>query len=357
MDITWLDIWKFHGAALLAGCVIDWMAGDPLWLPHPVRLMGTMISWLESRLRKWAAGPGKQKENQDSQGVPHGKEEHIQCPGPEKTREAWAGVLLTASMCALWWCIPRAVFSAAEHLLLARAWAVLLLAEGFLCSLMLAARGLYTESMKVCRSLEAGRTEEARYNVSMIVGRDTSVLDEGGIARAAVETVAENASDGVIAPFLFMALLGPAGGALYKAVNTMDSMVGYKNDRYLYFGRCAARLDDLFNLIPARLTGVLMVLGAWVLPGMDGVHAWKVFLRDRKRHASPNSAHGEAACAGALHLRMAGDAWYFGTLHKKPYIGDDGRRIEPADIRRANLLMFFTEGVMVLGLGVLLLLL
>ena len=270
MDITWLDIWKFHGAALLAGCVIDWMVGDPLWLPHPVRLMGTMISWLESRLRKWAAGPGKQKENQDSQGVPHGKEEHTQCPGPEKTREAWAGVLLTASMCALWWCIPRAVFSAAEHLLLARAWAVLLLAEGFLCSLMLAARGLYTESMKVCRSLEAGRTEEARYNVSLIVGRDTSVLDEGGSARAAVETVAENASDGVIAPFLFMALLGPAGGALYKAVNTMDSMVGYKNDRYLYFGRCAARLDDLFNLIPARLTGVLMVLGAWVLPGMDG---------------------------------------------------------------------------------------
>ena len=234
---------------------------------------------------------------------------------------------------------------------------MLLLAEGFLCSLMLAARGLYTESMKVCRSLEAGRTEAARYNVSMIVGRDTSVLDEGGIARAAVETVAENASDGVIAPFLFMALLGPAGGTLYKAVNTMDSMVGYKNDRYLYFGRCAARLDDLLNLAPARLTGILMVLGAWVLPGMDGAHACKVLLRDRKRHASPNSAHGEAACAGALHLRLAGDAWYFGTLHKKPYIGDDDRVIEPADIRRANHLMFFAEGMMVLGLAVLILLL
>ena len=191
----------------------------------------------------------------------------------------------------------------------------------------------------------------------MIVGRDTAALDEGGIARAAVETVAENASDGVIAPFLFMAFLGPAGGMLYKAVNTMDSMVGYKNDRYMYFGRCAARLDDLLNLAPARLTGILMVLGAWVLPGMDGAHAFKVFLRDRKRHASPNSAHGEAACAGALHLRLAGDAWYFGTLHKKPYIGDDDRQIQPADIRRANRLMFFAEGMMVLGLAVLIMIL
>ena len=191
----------------------------------------------------------------------------------------------------------------------------------------------------------------------MIVGRDTAALDEGGIARAAVETVAENASDGVIAPFLFMAFLGPAGGMLYKAVNTMDSMVGYKNDRYMYFGRCAARLDDLLNLAPARLTGILMVLGAWVLPGMDGAHAFKVFLRDRKRHASPNSAHGEAACAGALHLRLAGDAWYFGTLHKKPYIGDDDRKIEPADIRCANHLMFFAEGLMVLGLAVLIMVL
>ena len=164
-------------------------------------------------------------------------------------------------------------------------------------------------------------------------------------------------SDGVIAPLLFLAIGGPALGFLYKSINTMDSMVGYKNDRYMYFGRCAARLDDLLNLAPARLTGILMVLGAWVLPGMDGAHAFKVFLRDRKRHASPNSAHGEAACAGALHLRLAGDAWYFGTLHKKPYIGDDDRKIEPADIRRANHLMFFAEGLMVLGLAVLIMVL
>ena len=206
MDITWLDIWKFHGAALLAGCVIDWIIGDPLWLPHPVRLMGTMIAGMESRLRQRSGGMGKKGQFR-------------------------AGAILTVSMCIIWWCVPWAAVHWAEQLCLDRAWALLLPAEGFLCSLMLAARGLYTESMKVCRSLEEGRTEEARYNVSMIVGRDTAALDEGGIARAAVETVAENASDGVIAPFLFMAFLGPAGGMLYKAVNTMDSMVGYKNDR------------------------------------------------------------------------------------------------------------------------------
>ena len=206
MDITWLDIWKFHGAALLAGCVIDWIIGDPIWLPHPVRLMGTMIAGTESRLRKWTEGTGRKGQSR-------------------------AGVILAVFMCIIWWCVPWAIVHGAEHLWLSGAWAVLLLAEGFLCSLMLAARGLYTESMKVCRSLEEGSTEEARYNVSMIVGRDTAALDEGGIARAAVETVAENASDGVIAPFLFMALLGPAGGTLYKAVNTMDSMIGYKNDK------------------------------------------------------------------------------------------------------------------------------
>lgn len=333
MDIGWLDIWKFHGAALLLGCVIDWIIGDPAWIPHPVRLMGLMISGMETWFRKHMG-----------------------------EREALAGLGLAAVMCVLWWLIPWGLLYLGEHLwgslggslLRPGAWAVLLAAEGFLCSLMLAARGLYLESMKVCRSLEAGRLEEARHHVSMIVGRDTSVLDENGIARAAVETVAENASDGVIAPFLFMALLGPAGGTLYKAVNTMDSMVGYKNERYLHFGRAAARLDDALNFIPARVTGLLMVLGACLLPGMDGAHAFKIFLRDRRKHASPNSAHGEAACAGALHLRLAGDAWYFGVLHRKPFIGEDDRAIEPSDIRRANRLMFLTEIMMMAVLGTLL---
>jgi adenosylcobinamide-phosphate synthase len=192
----------------------------------------------------------------------------------------------------------------------------------------------------------------------MIVGRDTAVLDRAGITRAAVETVAENASDGVIAPFFFMALFGPVGGCLYKAVNTMDSMVGYTNEKYLAFGRTAAKLDDLLNLIPARLTGLLLVASSFIGPSWaDGKNAWRIFLRDRRNHKSPNSAHGEAACAGALGLRLAGDAWYFGKLHKKPYIGDEKRPIEAEDIWRAGVLMLMAEGILAaLLLAVLLLL-
>ena len=167
------------------------------------------------------------------------------------------------------------------------------------------------------------------------------MLDPAGIARAAIETVAENASDGVVAPFLFMALFGPAGGMLYKAVNTMDSMIGYKNETYMLFGRTAAKLDDILNFIPSRLTGGLMVLAAFFLPGMDGVHGWRILMRDRHKHASPNSAQAEAACAGALHLR----------LHKKPFIGDDDRPVCPMDIKRANRLMFAAEGILMAGLA------
>ena len=166
-----------------------------------------------------------------------------------------------------------------------------------------------------------------------------------------METVAENTSDGVIAPFLYMALFGVAGGFFYKAVNTMDSMIGYKNDRYLYFGRTAARLDDICNYIPARLGAVLLTLSAFLL-GYDGKQAWKIYKRDRYCHASPNSAHGEAVIAGALHIRLAGDAWYFGKLYKKPYIGDDDRPVEPEDIKRAGKIMFGAEGILILVFAV-----
>ena len=205
---------------------------------------------------------------------------------------------------------------------------------------ILAARSLKTESMQVYGALKRQDVEAARRAVSMIVGRDTAVLDEAGIAKAAVETVAENASDGVIAPLCWMLLLGPVGGFFYKAVNTMDSMIGYRNERYLYFGRAAARLDDLVNYIPARLTALLMILAAWLLPGMDGGGAWSIWQRDRRCHKSPNSAQSESACAGALGLQLAGDAWYFGILQHKPTIGNPVRPIEPEDIVRANRLMY-----------------
>ncbi len=237
------------------------------------------------------------------------------------------------------------VFFAAPFFLLRWLYAVRpwlgVIVEALLCWLMLATRSLRDESMKVHRALTRGSLPEARQAVSMIVGRDTKDLDAAGVTRAAVETVAENTGDGSVAPLLFLALGGAPLGFLYKTVNTLDSMIGYKNDKYLYFGRAAARLDDALNFLPARLSGVLMVAAAWLLR-LDAKNAWRVFRRDRRKHASPNSAHTEAACAGALGLRLAGDAYYFGKLHKKPFIGDERRPIAPRDIVLANRLLYAT---------------
>ena len=327
-------LWKFHSMALIAGCILDWLMGDPYWLFHPVRFMGNMISALEARLRRLFP-------------------EHL----------LLAGGVLAGFMCLFWTLIPVLGFLGIYRGLLSfgiqRHWIYICLfvLESFFCGQLLAARSLQTESMKVCSALKEGDIEKARKAVSMIVGRDTAVLDRDGIARAAVETVAENTSDGVIAPFFFMAVFGPAGGFFYKAVNTLDSMVGYKNETYLLFGRAAAKMDDAVNWLPARLSGMLLTAAAWLLPGMDGKNAWRIFKRDRFNHASPNSAQGEAACAGALHLRLAGDAWYFGTLYKKPYIGDDDRPIRPDDIKGVCSLMFGAQGLLMAGLVILLLLL
>jgi len=199
------------------------------------------------------------------------------------------------------------------------------------------------ESMRVYKCLKQEDLEAARQAVSMIVGRDTATLDEVGVAKAAIETVAENTSDGVIAPMLYTALGGPVLGFLYKAVNTMDSMIGYKNDKYLYFGRAAAKLDDIVNFIPARISAYLMIFSAFMSGKcFDGRNAFKIYKRDNRKHASPNSAQTEAVCAGALRIQLAGDASYFGKIVKKPYIGDAYRKVESEDIKRANRLMYLT---------------
>ncbi|MDE6960919.1 MAG: adenosylcobinamide-phosphate synthase CbiB, partial [Lachnospiraceae bacterium] len=211
---------------------------------------------------------------------------------------------------------------------------------------LLATRSLKEETMKVYQALKAGDLTGARQAVSMVVGRDTAVLDEAGVTRAAVETVAENTSDGILAPLLFLAIGGAPFGYFYKAVNTMDSMVGYKNDRYLYFGRAAAKFDDVLNYIPARLSAVLMVCAGGLL-GMDAGNAFRIYVRDRYNHSSPNSAHTEAVAAGALHIQLAGNAYYFGKLYEKPSIGDPDRPVEYEDIRRANRLLY---GTAILGL-------
>ncbi len=211
--------------------------------------------------------------------------------------------------------------------------------ETFFCYQLLAMKSLKTESMKVYYALKTQGVESARRAVALIVGRDTEVLDEKGIAKAAVETVAENASDGVIAPLFYMMLFGGAGGFFYKAVNTMDSMVGYKNERYEDFGRAAAKTDDVLNFLPARICGIFLAVSAFLL-GYDGKGAFRIFFRDRKNHASPNSAQGEAAVAGALQVQLGGDAWYFGKLYHKLTIGDNKRDIEPEDIVRANRILY-----------------
>ena len=297
-----------HLTALALGFCLDLLLGDPHWAPHPVRLIGHLIAALEKLLRKLFPAT--------------------------KNGLLAAGFVLVALVLGLSFGMTALLLWACGLVSPWLAFAV----ETVLCYQLLAARSLRDESMKVCRALEAGDLPGGQHAVSMIVGRDTERLDETGVAKAAVETVAENASDGVIAPLLFLAVGGAPLGMLYKAANTMDSMVGYKNDRYLYFGRCAARLDDVLNFIPARLAGALMCLAA-PFAGLDEKDAWRIFRRDRKNHKSPNSAHTEAAAAGALHVQLAGPNYYFGKLVEKPTIGDDLRAVEPTDIRRVNRLM------------------
>ncbi len=297
--------------AVTVGFLLDLLLGDPVYFWHPVRLMGNLISRLTERLRLT-----------DGDRTMTGSAQRRQ------------GLILVLTVAAVSTLIPLLVL---KVLYFVGFWPGLIV-ETLFCYQLLAAGSLRSESMKVYKAAAAGDEEGARKAVSMIVGRDTARLDMAGILRAAVETVAENTSDGVIAPLIFMAVFGAPGAFFYKAVNTMDSMVGYKNEKYMDFGRAAAKLDDILNFIPSRLSGLLMVLSAALL-GFDSKNAWKIYLRDRRAHASPNSAQTEAACAGALDLQLAGDAWYFGELHKKPFIGDANREITPADIIWANRLM------------------
>ncbi len=299
----------YHTIALAAGYLLDLLIGDPRWLYHPVCLIGNLIALLEKGIRKIL-------------------------PKTEKG-ELSGGFLEVVLVCLISLGVPCAVLSVLYRYLPLAGLAL----ETFWCYQLLATKSLKDESMKVYDRLKNGTIEEARYAVSMIVGRDTAELTEEGVTKAAVETVAENGSDGVIAPMLYMAVGGAPLMFLYKGINTMDSMLGYKNDRYLYFGRCAAKLDDLANYIPARISGWLMVAAAF-LTGMDGKNAAKIYKRDRRNHASPNSAQTEAAVAGALRVQLAGNACYFGKLYEKPTIGDKLREVEPEDIRRANRLLY-----------------
>ena len=308
-------IWQ----AVLGGFVLDALFGDPAWLPHPVVFMGRCISRLERFLRaRFPASPRGQRT---------------------------AGAVLA-------FCLPVGTFAftALVCRVAARLHPLLGLAvQTFWCGQALAAKGLVQESSRVYAQLKKGDLPAARKAVSRIVGRDTAALTAEGVTRAAVETVAENSSDGVIAPLLYMLIGGAPLALTYKAINTMDSMVGYKNETYLYFGWAAAKLDDLANYIPSRLAALLWVAAA-ALTGGSARGAWRIWRRDRRNHASPNSAQTESACAGALGVQLAGPAFYFGEYYDKPTIGDVLRPIQPEDILRADRMMYVASGL-ALALG------
>lgn len=309
----------YHIFAFIAGFVLDLLIGDPHFIPHPVRLIGSLISFCDKRLN---------------------------CDAGYNISEKKLNLIKYKRGMLLAFTVIFATFTMSVIIIVA-AYSINLyagvIAEAVMTWQILATKCLRVESMRVYDALRTDGVDAGRRAVSMIVGRDTSVLDAAGVTRAAVETIAENTSDGVIAPMLYTAIGGPVLGFVYKAVNTMDSMLGYKNDKYMYFGRFAARLDDVVNFIPARISAYLMIATAFIGGRQfDGKNAYRIFKRDRFNHASPNSAQTESVCAGALRVQLAGDAVYFGKLVKKKYIGDGLREIEYEDIKRANRLMYIT---------------
>ncbi len=304
-----MTLFAFTLLSVLMGFLIDCVIGDPNWLWHPVMGIGKLISLSEKLFRKLF---------------------------PKLDMGEFLAGLLTAILVPL--VTAGVVFGILLGLWLLSPWAYFAMST-IMCWQCFAARCLQKEANKVVKALENDGLEAGRNRVGMLVGRDTEHLSEEQVLKATVETVAENASDGVIAPMLFMLLFGAVGGFFYKAINTMDSMIGYKNERYLYFGRAAAKLDDAANWIPARLSALAMIAVAPIL-GLDGKNAARIWKRDRRKHASPNSAQTESATAGALHIQLAGPASYFGKLVEKPTLGEADRPIEPQDVSRASKLMY-----------------
>ena len=307
--------------ALVMGYILDLIFGDPYWMPHPVRFIGNLISILEKVIRRFMP--------------------------KTKRGEYIGGIILTVMVVSISMVIPLVIILMAKSINTYLALTV----ETFMCYQILATKSLKVESMKVYDELAKNDLPSARKAVSMIVGRDTKDLTFSGVAKAAVETVAENTSDGIIAPMIFIAIGGAPMGFFYKAINTMDSMVGYKNEKYINFGRFAAKLDDVVNYLPARISAYQMILSSFFLR-YDYKNAFKIYKRDRYNHASPNSAQTESVCAGALDIQLAGNAYYFGKLYEKPTIGDDIREINYDDIKKANRLLYCTSFISIVIISI-----
>ena len=285
---------------------MDLIIGDPHSMPHPIRLIGRWISFLENKIYR------------------------------DNKKVGMLLVLLVA--------IPSATIAFILTVLAYRiSMYVGIIIEAILSFYCLATKSLAVESGMVINSLENEGIPSARKSLSMIVGRDTNNLSEEEIIKAAVETVAENTSDGVVAPLLYLCIGGPTLGFLYKAVNTMDSMVGYKNDKYSNFGFFAAKTDDVFNYIPSRVCAILIIVSAFLLNGFSGPNAYRIWKRDRYNHKSPNSAQSESAYAGAMGLKLAGGAFYFGKWVDKPFIGDEINSIKRDDVKRSHCILFMTS--------------
>ncbi len=307
--------------AVVIGFLIDLLLGDPRSIPHPVVLIGKLISVLDKGLRKIF---------------------------PKSViGENLAGLVLWIIVCAVSFGVPWGILKLAGL----AGWWLRLILESIMCWQILATKSLRTESMKVHDALKYGSLEDGRYAVSMIVGRDTERLDETGVIKATVETIAENSSDGIVAPMFFAMIGGGPLGMLYKAVNTMDSMLGYVEEPYKNIGLVPAKMDDVFNFIPARLSAFIMLAAGWFMR-LDVRNGWEIFKRDRYNHASPNSAQTESCCAGLLQVRLAGDAWYHGVLHKKKYIGDDLRPVVLDDIPLTCDLMYVMAGLSLAIFGI-----
>lgn len=301
--------------SIVAGYILDLILGDPYSIPHPVIAIGKLVTCCTNRLLQESDTSSRKRVN---------------------------GLIMVLIVVLASSFVPFCILYLAYNIHIYAG----IIVESIMCWQILAAKSLKTESTKVENALKENDIEKARYSVSMIVGRDTKELDKEGVAKAAVETVAENSSDGVIAPLFYMLSGGAVLGFLYKGINTMDSMAGYKNDKYIDFGKAAARLDDIANFIPARIAAFLMILSAFILK-FDAKNAWRIFKRDRYKSTSPNSGQTEAACAGAFGIELLGDACYFGKLVKKPVVGDATRSIEPDDIYNANKLMYCMAFIMV----------
>lgn len=300
---------------VVAGFWLDLLLGDPHSWPHPVKVIGRLIYYLTNKFNQ---------------------------PGYSSHQKRWLGLMT--------WIITVGLSGIIIYfiLYLCRFNQLLYLLVGtYFSYTCISTQQLAIEARKIIKLLQKKDLALARHQLAMIVGRDTKNLNREEILKATIETVAENTSDGVIAPLCYLMLGGPTLGIIYKSINTLDSMIGYNNEKYRDFGRFAAKCDDLVNYVPARITWLLLIISGWILQG-DVHEAWLVGKRDCKKHLSPNSAFPEAVVAGMLHLQLGGPHYYFGKLVNKPYIGDDFQVMVNVNHLKKTITMLYVTAIIAL---------